>query len=106
MENKNVFNEQSNHIMIYKPFIAYDVASVPIFIKGDKRITMEEILLMKDESGYLFYDSRLGKKPEILNGDIPIKIVDSNSPKWKQKFKMIVRRISKKNLIKRLNGSL
>jgi hypothetical protein len=86
------------------PFIAYDVTSIPTFARDGKMITLPEIIALKEESGYLFYDSRKGKKPEVLNGDMVIKIVDYKYPEWKTKLKMLVRGINKKSLLKRLKG--
>jgi hypothetical protein len=85
-----------------KPFIAYDISSLPDFSRNNKVITLPEILEIKEATGYLFYDSRKGKKPEIMNGDIDIKIVDYAVPKWRQKLKLIVRKINKSFLIKKL----
>jgi hypothetical protein len=86
------------------PFIAYDISSLPGFIKGGKKITLPEILVLKDETGYLFYDSKKGNKPEVLNGDIEVKIVDYNVPKWKNKLRLIIRLLNKKLIIQKLKG--
>ena len=86
------------------PFIAYDVSSLPSFIKGGKKITLPEILVLKDETGYLFYDSKKGNKPEVLNGEMEVKIVDYIVPKWKNKFRLIIKTLNKNLLIKKLKG--
>jgi hypothetical protein len=86
-----------------KPFITYDVTSIPDFRKNGKSITLPEILTMRDETGYLFYDSKKGNKPEIMNGDLDIKIVDYRIPKWQRKFRLIIKTLNKKLLIKKLN---
>jgi hypothetical protein len=48
-------------------FIAYDICSLPILKNGNKVLSLSDLEIIRKESGYLFYDSRLGKKPEIVN---------------------------------------
>jgi hypothetical protein len=75
-----------------EPFIAYDVASNPKISKFnpivgmEMQISLQGIIELQKETGYLFYDSTLGQAPQILNGEIEVKIVDYSTEEGKQIF--------------------
>jgi hypothetical protein len=51
-----------------KPFIAYDVQSTPDITTNQGKLGILDILRIKDDTGYLFYDSRKGKYPIVMDG--------------------------------------
>jgi hypothetical protein len=85
-----------------KPTIAYDVASCPFY--SGYQLNPNDVLDIKERTGYLFYDSRLGKSPVLLDGELDCKIVDYSIPKWQQKFKILTRKIRKNSLLNKLKG--
>lgn len=68
-----------------KQFIVYDVESKPELSEGDGRtLSLIDILQIRRDEGYLFYDSSKGKEPQIIGDDLDVKVFDYNTPEGKE----------------------